>query len=54
VELQALRRACVWGSEVPIPLTDIKKEEAGKKEWVRQIFLFGVSISLLALSAITD
>jgi len=40
VELQVLRRACIWGSEVPIPLTDIKKEEVGKKEWMRQIFLF--------------
>jgi hypothetical protein len=31
VELQVLRRACVWGSGVPIPLTNIKKEEAGTK-----------------------
>jgi hypothetical protein len=40
VELQVLRRVCVWGSEVPIPLTDIKKEEAGKKVGIIQIFLF--------------
>jgi len=31
VELQVLRRACVWGSAVPIPLTDIKEEEPGTK-----------------------
>ena len=54
VELQVLRRACVQGSEVPIPLTDIKKEKARAKEWMRKIFLFWVSISLLAMLAITD
>ena len=49
VEMQVLRRACVRECEVPIPLTDVKKE------WIRQIFLFfWVSISLLALSVIID
>ena len=41
VELQVLRRACVWGSGVPIPLTDIKKEEAGtKRGWDKFVFFF--------------
>ena len=40
VELQVLRRACVCGSEVPIPLADIKKEEAGRKKGMRQICIF--------------